>query len=53
MKCVRVLLVTVESLYLLFGKINTRSVKGNKGNEMATIFLKSDVYDPFQSSSCL
>ena len=40
MKCVRVSLVTFESLYLLIRKINTCSVKGNKENKIGTIFFK-------------
>ena len=53
MKYFGVSLVTVKSLNLLFGdrdcsiEIVVQTVKRTDENEMRTIFLKSDIYDPF------
>ena len=50
MKYFRVSLVTIKSLdfFLEFEtKINTNSVKASFEEEIGTIFLKSDIYDPF------
>ena len=50
MKYFRVSLVMVKSLFFcseIETKINTSFVKGGGEDEIGTIFLKSDIYDPF------